>query len=326
MAERRKLTQIASTAWEHPADRAALNTLRAIPGFDQVVRKVAAFFGEKGVRQIFLANAVQVGPTQRPKLWATYQEVLSTLDWPEVPELYVSQTPIVNAAAVGFDKPFIVINSGTIELLDEEERRDILGHELGHIMSGHTTYTTIAIIIMAVGVQNLPFLAGIALLPFQLALMEWYRKAELSADRAGLLTTQNLQTSMSTFLKMAGGPAVDDTISVEAFQAQAKDYETKGDVADKVWQVINTAFRTHPFGTVRAAELQRWVDAGEYEKILAGDYRRRTDASAPPLGDDIVDAAGYYQDQAKDAMETISGVLGRARSAFSDAFKPDQPS
>ena len=48
MAERKKLTQIASTAWEHPADRAALNALRSIPGFDQVVRKVAAFFGEKG--------------------------------------------------------------------------------------------------------------------------------------------------------------------------------------------------------------------------------------------------------------------------------------
>src|ERR1700752_2560332 len=95
------LIQISSAAWEHPADRAALNALRAIPGFDQVVRKVASFFGEKGIRQLFLANAVRVGPTQRPKMWAMYQEVLSTLDWPDVPELYVTQTPLVNAAAVG---------------------------------------------------------------------------------------------------------------------------------------------------------------------------------------------------------------------------------
>ena len=184
MAERIVLTDISSAAWEHPADRAALNALRAIPGFDQVVRKVASFFGERGVRQLFLANAVRVGPNQRPKLWAQYQEVLATLDWKEVPELYVTQTPLVNAAAVGFDKPFIVLNSGMMELLNDEERRDILGHELGHIMSGHTTYTTIAIIILTLGLNNLPFLAGIALLPFQLALMEWYRKAEFSADRA----------------------------------------------------------------------------------------------------------------------------------------------
>src|SRR5918912_4010890 len=94
------LTQISSRAWEHPADRAALNTLRAIPGFDEVVRKVAGFFGERGVRQLFLANAVRVGPAQRPRLDALYSEVLTTLDWPERPELYISQTPFVNAAAV----------------------------------------------------------------------------------------------------------------------------------------------------------------------------------------------------------------------------------
>ena len=162
MPDRKILTQISSTAWEHAADRAALNSLRAIPGFDEVVRKIAGFFGEKGVRQLFLANAVLVGPKQRPALNALYGEVLETLDWPERPELYVSQTPFVNAAAVGFDKPFIVLNSATIALLDKEERRDILGHEMGHIMSGHTTYTTIAIIILTVGLRNLPFLAGMA--------------------------------------------------------------------------------------------------------------------------------------------------------------------
>jgi len=321
MAPRQKLVQIASTAWEHPADRAALNTLRSIPGFDVVVRKIASFFGEKGIRQLFLANAVKIGPAQRPRLWAMYEEVLDTMDWPEVPELYVTQTPLVNAAAVGFDKPFIVFNSGMLELLEPEEIREILGHELGHIMSGHTTYTTIAIILMTIGFQNLPFLAGIAILPFQLALMEWYRKAELSSDRAGLLVTQDPRTSMSTLLKMAGGRKLDDEISVEEFQKQARAYETEGDIADKVWQVINTAFRTHPFGTVRAAELQRWIDSGEYDKILGGDYRRRDDDASPPLTSDLEDAAGYYGDQAKEAMATISGVLGRARDAFNETFR-----
>src|SRR5512145_2343106 len=213
-----KLTDISSSAWEHAADRAALNSLRSLPGFDEFVRKVAGFFGEKGVQQLFLANAVRVGPTQRPKLYELYKEVVDTLDWPEEPQLYVSQTPLVNAAAVGFDKPFIVLNSGMLTLLDREEQRNILGHELGHIMSGHTTYTTIAIIILTIGLNNLPFLAGIALLPFQLALLEWYRKAELSADRAGLLATQDVDVSMRTFLKMAGGGAGDDDeINLEAF-------------------------------------------------------------------------------------------------------------
>jgi hypothetical protein len=196
----------------------------------------------------------------------------------------------------------------------------ILGHELGHIMSGHPTYTTLALIILNIGFSNIPVL-GLITLPIQLALLEWYRKAELSADRAGLLATQDPRASMSTFLKMAGGGAGDDEISLDAFMEQARSYETQADLADKVWQVINTAFRTHPFGAVRAAELQKWVESGEYGRIIGGDYRRRDDAATPPLSDDFVDAAGYYGDQAKSAMDTISGVLGRARDAFSDAFK-----
>src|ERR687894_2957940 len=198
------LVQISSRSWEHPADRAALNTLRSIPMFDEVVRKIAGFFGERGIRQLFLANAVRVGPRQRPKLNALYTEVLETLDWPTRPQLYVTQTPFLNAGAVGFDDPFIVMNYGTLGALDREEQRFILARELGHIMSGHTVYRTIAIIILTFGLNNLPFLAGMALLPFQLALLEWYRKSELSSDRAGLLGLQAPRVAMSTFLKMAG--------------------------------------------------------------------------------------------------------------------------
>jgi hypothetical protein len=103
MPDPKVLTQIAPVAWEHPADRAALNTLRALPGFDDVLRKVMGLVGERGVRQLFTANAVRIGPRQRPKLDALYTEVLTTMDWQERPELYVSQTPIANAMAVGFD-------------------------------------------------------------------------------------------------------------------------------------------------------------------------------------------------------------------------------
>src|SRR5436309_4602041 len=161
-----KLTAISSRAWEHPADRAALNALRALPGFDDLVRRVMGFLGERGVRQLFLANAVRVGPQQRPKLNSLYSEVLETLDAPERWDLYVAQTPIANAMAVGFQRPFVVFHSGMMEILDENERRAVLAHEVGHIMSGHPTYTTLAVILLAIGLASIPM--GIALLPFEL--------------------------------------------------------------------------------------------------------------------------------------------------------------
>ncbi len=322
MPERHPLPAISSKAWEHPADRAALNTLRALPGFDEVLRKVMSYLGERGVRQIFLANAVRVGPTQRPRLDAMYTDVLASLDWPTRHELYVSQTPIANAAAIGFGKPFIIINSGMLEILSEDEQRDVLAHELGHIMSGHPTYTTLAQLLILVGTHGLPFLAGLALLPIQLALLEWYRKAEFSADRAALLSTQEPNITMSVFLKLAGGPALGDRIDLDAFMAQASEYEEQNGLVDNVWKVLNTAFRTHPMATVRAAELQRWIRAGEYDRVLRGEYPRRGADDDRPLKDDYADAAGYYGQNFRDVAASVNASVNRAKDAFNEKFKP----
>jgi Zn-dependent protease with chaperone function len=330
MADRKVLTQIAPVAWEHPADRAALQTLRAIPGFDDLVRKILGFFGERGIRHLFLANAVKIGPRQRPKLNTLFSEVLETLDWPDRPDLYVTQTPFANAGAVGFERPFIVLNSGALALLNREEQRVILGHELGHIMSGHSTYRTIALILLWIGSRNLPFLAGMALLPIELALFEWYRKSELSCDRAGMLASQDPNASMGMFLKFAGGGArletaegesygEEDTISLDEFLVQAREYEEGGTAVDTIFKVLNVAFRTHPFNTVRAGELQRWMMSGEYERILSGDYPRR--GGDRPLSQDFADAASYYGDQTRGAVDEVREIFKGARDAFNGAFR-----
>src|SRR5581483_8278640 len=146
---------------------------------------------------------------------------------------------------------------------------------LGHIMSGHVTYSTIAIILITFGLRNLPFLAGIALLPIQVALLEWYRKAELSCDRAGLLGTQDVRASLGTYLKLAGGGAGDDAIDLDEFLVQAREYETGGGAWDTALKMLNTVFRDHPFNTVRAAELERWANSEDYTRILGGSYPRR---------------------------------------------------
>ncbi len=315
------LTQISSVAWEHPADRAALQTLRALPGFDEIIRKIASVLTERGVRHLFTANAVRVGPRQRPKLDALWTEVLATFDWPKRPQLYVTQTPFVNAAAVGFEDPFVVLNSATLGLLDREEQREVLAHELGHIISGHVTYSTIAIILLQFGMANLPWIADIALLPFRLALLEWFRKAELSCDRAGLLGLQDTNKAMMTYFLMAGGSSTDDELNLDEFLKQAAEYEASGGVWDNILKMLNTAGRNHPFATVRVAELQRWVASGEYAKILAGDYPRRGSEDDRDLKQDYSDAAKHYSERAKAALDNLDGMVDRARDAFSSAFR-----
>ncbi len=313
------LPQISSTAWEHPADRAALNVLRAIPGFDEIVRQVATVLTERRVRQIFLANAVQVGPVQRPKLDALLTDVLATMDWPKRPELYVTQSPKVNAYAIGYEDPFIVMTSGALELLEsDDERRFLLAHELGHIMSDHMIYRTIAMVILAVGSLAL-MPVGLALLPFHLGLLEWHRKSEFSSDRAALLSIQDTVAAQRTFMRLAGGRNFGDSASVDAFMAQAATYETGGDTWDKILKVFNTAFREHPFNTVRAVELERWRASGEYDAIVAGAYTRRGGTNQG-LGNDFSDAARYYAGKATAGMSSVGDALDRAKHAFNDAF------
>jgi Zn-dependent protease with chaperone function len=323
LAERSRviLTNISATSWEHPADRAALQTLRAIPGFDEVVRRIFGFFGERGIRLLFQANAVRVGPRQFSTLHGLMTEVTTTLDWPEQPELYVTQTPFVNAGAVGMDHPFITLNSGAVRLLDEDELRVLLGHELGHVMSGHSLYRTVLFILLLFGFNNLPFLAGVALLPIQLALLEWSRKAELSSDRAGLLATQDPVSSLRVFLKLAGGGKASDT-DLDTFMEQAREYDTLGGPMDKVYKILNTLSLTHPFNTLRAAELQKWISEGAYDRIVQGEYTHRGEEEKKrSIVDDVGEAATHYAKSAKETVGDVADAVKRAAQAFSEAFR-----
>lgn len=315
------LTDIGAATWEHPADRAALAALRRIPAFDEVLRRLFGFFGEKPVRLAFQANAVRVGPVQFPDLHARYQRVLETLDADDDYALFVSQTPIVNAGAYGMDQPFIVLNSGSLRLLDEEQQIFLMGHELGHIMSGHVLYRTMLVILLQLANLGYP-IVGIAARAVLLGLLEWSRKAELSADRAGLLTVQSPEAALGTSLKLAGGGSAEET-DLNAFLEQADEYRSQGDLAETVFKVLNLLGTTHPFHTLRAAELRDWIEAGEYERVLRGEYQRRSEPD-PPYVEDLKAASKSYREEAKEVFDQVAAgardAADRLRRMVADAL------
>jgi Zn-dependent protease with chaperone function len=326
---RQALPQISAVSWEHPADRAALQTLRAVPGVDDLIRKVLALLGgERGIRLLFQGNAIRAGANQFPRLWQLHTEVATTFDWPTVPELYVSQTPFFNAGAYGIDSPFIVVHSAAIELLDEDELRVLLAHETGHVISGHALYRTIAAILAMMSLGALPALAGLAVLPIRLAFLEWSRKSELSADRAGLLGGQDILVAQRLDMKMAGGgrgAAFTDQLDIEAFMRQAHEYASTSEGLDVIYKLLGTLALTHPMHTVRAAELQKWVASGEYDRILRGEYTRRgNEAKERPLKDDMAAAGAYYAGEARELATQVADVARRAASSARDAFRNAQ--
>ncbi|MGU3502550.1 M48 family metallopeptidase [Mycobacterium sp. C31M] len=287
---------ISSRAWEHPADRTALTALRRLRGFDQVLKLISGILRERQHRLLYLASSARVGPRQFADLDALLDECVQVLDAPVRPEMFVTQDPKVNAYCIGMDTPFIVVTSALYDLLTHDEMRVVVGHELGHALSGHAVYRTMLMHLtrLAQSFGVIP-VGGWALRAIVAALMEWQRKSELSGDRAGLLCAQDFDAAIRVEMKLAGGARL-DKLDSQAFLAQAREYERSGDLRDGVLKLLNLEMQTHPFSVLRAAALTDWVDSGEYGAILAGNYPRRSEDDRVGWTEDVSAAARQYKD------------------------------
>jgi Zn-dependent protease with chaperone function len=304
---------ISSRAYEHPADRAALVALRAVPGFDVLLKGMFGFFSERRLRMLYLASAVRVDERQFAGVYAIYQDAARILDIETLPELYISQEPKVNAWALGLDHPFVVVSTGALDLLDDDELRVVLGHELGHVLSGHALYSSVLFSLMRIsGVGSVIPLGGLGLRAIITALKEWYRKAELSCDRAGLLVSQDPAAVTRVHMKMAGGARIEE-MDLQAFLAQAEEYEATGDAREGVIRVLNLINATHPFAVLRALEIKRWVESGDYERIVAGGYANRADDPRASFVDEVKAAAASYKhsfDRSPDPLMKLLRDIG----------------
>ena len=320
MAEKEKirLDNISPRSWEHPADRAALTALRQLPGLDTIVRSFVGITTEKSLRLISLASAVRVNDKQFPRVKRLLEDACYTLDWPEKPEVYVSQSPLMNAGAIGVEKPFITINSSLVDQFSDEELLAVIAHELSHIMSGHVLYKTLLWLLLNLSQIALQVpITGLALQAIIAALREWDRKSELSADRASLLVLQKENPIYTLLMKMAGGTKGE--MNLEEFFLQASEYEQGGNIIDSVHKLLNILGKSHPFPVLRLKELKTWIDDGSYEKILNGEYSKRTEKD--DIKQDFDEAMKSYRENMEKSKDPLAATLTKLGKSFEVAGK-----
>jgi Zn-dependent protease with chaperone function len=328
LPEDQRLKNLSAKAYEHPADRAATAALQSIPMLDVVVRKLIELGYERALRHQFLASSVRLGEQQLAPVWADWNAVCARLDLPERYDLYLTQFPITNAAAIGAGKPMVVVNSRCIELLDELELRTVLGHEAGHILSDHVLYRTALMILIGLsGVTRLPLLAGLPLMAVRLALLEWYRCAELSADRAATLVNRDPLVTCRTMMVLAGG-AASRKLDLDAFIRQAGEYEDWSSGWDKLNRLRTELMLTHSYPVRRVKEITAWVRSGDYDRIVAGEFPTR-DQSADARKE-AGEAVEFYKERFRKIFNEVGGdraqeKVADAASKLGDWLKTNRP-
>lgn len=257
----------------HPLDRDALNVLKQIPILDQVIHWMSKEWYERRLYLLFVSSSVRVNERMLPKLYEKYRWAMEILDLeaelrqqgrPE-PELYITHNPVPNALTAGTDQTFIVMHSSVIDGFDEKDWLYLIGHELGHVKAGHVLYLTLAaVILMLVEVIKIPG-RELLLIP----LLEWLRKAELTADRAAALCVQDDAMCQAFHMKLAGGTrSLFADMDLEEFIRQVDLYTQRNDIRDLFHKVLLNAWRTHPFPIFRAMELRQWMQGLEYERLF----------------------------------------------------------
>lgn len=315
LPEDQRLVEISARAFEHPADRAATAALKSIPMLDKVVRMLSELGYERAFRSTLMASSVRVDRDQLPQAYADHVAAYARLDLDPLPDLFVTQFPVTNAAAVGAGKPFVIVNSAALNLFDEGELRTVLGHEAGHVLAEHVMYRTALMMLLSLTRTPLGMLAGLPLVAVRLALLEWFRAAELSADRAATLVTRDPMATCRTLMVMGSG-VPSSRLNLDTFIRQGTEYR---DVEgwDKLARMRSEMFQTHPVAVKRVHELMKWVQSGDYDRVLAGEYVRR--GSEAGVKDEADAATQHYTQRFKGLFDDASEGVAKVGEQLTDA-------
>jgi Zn-dependent protease with chaperone function len=298
-----RLEGISPKSYEHPADRAATAALQAIPHLDTVVRRIIEFGYERALRRGILGSAVRLGEDQLGEVWRAHAVAYATLDLDPVPDLYLMQFPIANALTVGAGKPVVVLNSELLQLLDAPQLSAVLAHEAGHVLSDHVLYRTALIILLRL--SSLPGIP-VPLFPLRAALLEWFRAAELSCDRAAALVIRDpLEVCRMLMVISAGAEATN--LDLDVFMRQGQDYREKASRFDRVSRLLSDLNLTHPMSVQRVHELMEWVKSGAYDRIVDGEYVSRGEPQSARA--EAGDAVSHYAERFRDTFKELGDSI-----------------
>ena len=261
----------------HESDSKALNALKSVPGFDQLIRAFMKVYSERTMKILNMSSKVRLSEEQCPRIYNLLTPICEKFGIP-VPELYLELDRNPNAYTSGDEAVFITVTTGLLELMSDDEIQAVLAHECGHIICHHVLYHTMGQIVLN-GAANLLGLGALVNTALSTAFAYWMRCSEFSADRASAVFCEGPDRVVDVMLRLAGGSQeVAEEINSELFMQQAVEYA--GYVGDSKWNKILEYLALmnadHPFLAVRAASIKEWCDGIKFQEIT-----KRLNGSVP---------------------------------------------
>ncbi len=256
--------------YQHPGEKIAMAALKKIPLLDIVIEKVLDAQVQMDIYAKTVGNCYRITEKTNPRIYGLYKLALARLGVKEEYPLFSKRDFEYNASAIGVKKAFIVINSSVIENYSDIEFLSLIGHEIGHIKSGHVLYHNMASSLNSI-LGSLGGVAEAASVALEYALMEWHRNSEYTADRAGLIAATDISAVNTGMMKLLGQsddiPDID--FSIDKVMKQATDFETDtAGAIGKILYIRYTAIATHPWSILRLKHINEWYNSGEYEKVV----------------------------------------------------------
>ncbi|MDL2306597.1 M48 family metallopeptidase [Desulfovibrio sp. OttesenSCG-928-C06] len=316
--ERVIIKDLHSTEYEHPTDKVALETLRKIPLFPKVL-ELCTVPQNSITRLELLGSNLKVTERQMPSIYKIMREACEAMDMDE-PLFYISSSPQLNAYTACPDKPIICVFSYLLDMLEDDELRFVIGHELAHIKSQHIIYQALGTILaenlLSAVLSTVPGLSTFsqpAIYALNYAYYEWYRAAELSCDRGGLLACQNFTASCKALMKLAGSSQrYVNELNLDEFIAQSRDFqEDSSGGLGMIQKIILSNGRSHPWAVSRVHELIKFNESGAYDDILARKTKRA----------ELPEQTGDGESTGSNAAATATAAASAAASATASAAK-----
>ena len=280
------ITSVDCEQYIHSLDKTALESLKKIPLLDTICGKILSVMNDKQNTIINMSGKIHITEKQFPKIYLMVQSICNKIGI-DMPELYLELNREPNAYTYGTEKFTIIIQSGLLECLEDDELYAVLAHECGHIACKHGLYHTIGGMVLSGGIFGLHelgnYLNGKGVWgniasnivssvdsALELAFFHWHRCSEFSADRVAVICCGSAEPVIETMMRLAGGTMhFDSELNRELFVLQATEYRQsmEKDIINKGLEFLLTKNNSHPLLAVRAYEAQLFANSDEFKNI-----------------------------------------------------------